>query len=160
MSSLPSLSAVSPKLALSSAALTLAAKGGKLEADQKAIGAGMAEAGEKADRAMNAAWTGMVTGIASGLASVAGAAASFSGQVLRGGALKNTLLDHFNFATAPQGKQSDKVQKKIAEAEAAANASKNASQSGETDSAGDRRKAGLDNIQKLLDLIRSINPQI
>jgi len=160
MPSLPPLSTLSPAFATSARALTLASKASTLDAQNAAIDAGMTEAREKADRAMNAAWTGMVTGIASGLASIAGAAAGFSGQVLRGPKHQTALLDNLHVAIAPQSKQSDKVQKKVAEAEAAANAAKGKADTGEADTAGDRRKAGLDNIQKLLDILRSMNPQI
>lgn len=60
--------------------IMLASKAEKIKMDNEAIDKGMQEAKEKAVIAMDAATTGLVTGIVSGLLQIRSSASSFSGQ--------------------------------------------------------------------------------
>jgi hypothetical protein len=71
--------------------LMLADKAEKLKMQNEAIDQGVKEAREKADRAMDAATTNMVTAIVSGLLQVAGAASSFTGQEDKTNQKKDTV---------------------------------------------------------------------
>jgi hypothetical protein len=144
------------------ASIALQAKSAKLDTEAEKIGQMKSEAQEKYDSAMSAATTEIVTGIALHVASVVSAVSSFSGSngVLRG-PLTHTLLGGFPFdgQFLTLHRRSDQAQEAVDEAQALID-SKDDSSAADVDAARGRRKAGLDNIEKLLDIIRSMNPPI
>jgi hypothetical protein len=153
--------------------MSLMSKQGKLEQQNQKIDQGMQEAREKANAAMSAATTHMATGMVSGGLTIASAAAQLQGIAsqakgelahLNDPAIESRYVRFTSLVTdlqraveAPNEKRSDQVQKEINRQEQATNKE----QADSSDSAAeDRRKAALDNIQKFLDIIRGMNPQI
>ncbi len=177
------------KLARDDKALELQMKAGKLEMESKKIDQMKVEAGERFEHAMHAADMELVMGCisigAAALSAVSAGAGSgifgkasesvtkgleFASKALTLGekiantAISYSIADDKNFADKQKadGLASDKMQQAINSEQGRIDKQTNAAEGAKdfADAARDRRKSGLDNIQKLLDIIRSINPNI
>jgi hypothetical protein len=118
----------------------------KINAESTKISQMQQEASQRYTNAMSAATSEMVMGVA--------ASASAAFDVLRSSSV-NPFSDALHFA-------SDDLQRAVHKLETAADSAK-AAQKDSTDATSDtrdRRKAGLDNIQKILDIIHGMNPQL
>lgn len=117
----------------------LALKQAKLDLERSMIDQMKSEARERYDQAMEAARLALVLGIAPG-----------------------TVPDRFAEYQASLGKAADRMQRLINELEKESQdaAGRTASSDADCKAARERRQKGLDNIQKLLDIIRSMNPQL
>ena len=105
----------------------------------------MEEAREKYTRAMSAASAEMILGIAS---VAAGAASAISSGVAPAAATNPLVADlHFH---------ADDLQKRVSASER----EHDAHGDGGSEAARDRKRSSQDNVQKFLDLLRSVNPQI
>ncbi|MCC6810289.1 MAG: hypothetical protein IT381_22860 [Deltaproteobacteria bacterium] len=167
------------KLARADARTELALKAGKFELEKTKITQMKAEASERYEHAMTAANWEMGLGIASCCAAAVsfaggiGGCPSWVGQLGKGldvavkavqaGATRE-IAHHKNYGDYQKkmGLASDETQKQIYDQENAINkAGVQASESKDASEASrDRRKSALDNMQKFLDILRSINPQI
>ncbi|HSE42781.1 MAG TPA: hypothetical protein VLH08_18600 [Acidobacteriota bacterium] len=151
----------------------LASKEANLDLENKKIDAGMQEARERADNAMNAATTGMVIGVVQGGISIGAAAdqlkdvaSQAKGELthLNDPAIESryvrftSLLTDLQKAVEPSSeRKSDQVQKEINRQEQAINKAQTDSSDSSTET---HRDQALDNIQKFLDILRQMNPQL
>jgi hypothetical protein len=160
-------------------------KAGKIDLEKQKIGQMQQEAAQRYSAAMDAAgketWIAAFSCAAAGLSAVSGAcglgdlataksvfevAGKVSEAVSKGmqAAWTRSIAQDKNTADKQtmDGKQSDKTQLKILEADRHINeADQQAADAKDAkEQARDRRKASLDNIQKLLDIVRGMNVQI
>ena len=153
------------QLSRQDARLELTLKEGKLGLQTDKIKAMREEAGERFDHAMAAAGREMVMGVASSVAAVGVVAAAMEvGSKTLSTAWVQSIAEDKNWGDkqTKAEKKSDKIATKIGDNEIRiARAGVTASDSKEaSESARDRKKSGMDSIQKFLDILRSMNPQI
>src|SRR4051812_3876835 len=140
---------------LSTKSAILQSTADKLSQDKSAIAQMREEADERFDAAISAANAEMELGMASGFA--AAASAVRSDHVLRG-KLASPIGGDLSFYVDPSSKVLDRkldaTQKEVAKSEKAID------DSSTTAAASDRTHAMRESIQRLLDMIKSMNPQI
>ena len=134
--------------------LELQLKSAKLDLQNQKIAGMQQEAAERYDNAMSAAAAEMALGVVS---AAAGASASAAGVTKAAAA--NPVLADLHFHSEAPTRRSDATQQAIHSQESKQNAEA-VGASDASEAATDRRRAALDNIQKFLDVLRSMNPQI
>ena len=148
----------------------LSMKAEKLDMESTKIHQMASEAGERYDAAETAANVDMVVGICSIGLSIVGAVTGDGGGKLCKilDTTQSTIFNRANFHNKnfndyqKQNLQSDQTQLQINDQQKRIDKQTDATEESKTDADGkkDMKTRGLDNLQKLLDIIRSINPQI
>jgi hypothetical protein len=123
-------------------------KAAKMDMEKEKIHQLRSEAGERFDHAMTAATKEMSLGIVSAGAQIAAGIGAASAAGSRAG-----------IGQAP-GKKSDEIQSKLFLAEQQINKADLSKKDTAVENASDRKKAMLDAIQKILDLLTEMNPKI